>query len=192
MWSVRESRPDRNAFVERYHRSFQQECLSLEHPHTLQEVAEATSRFVEHYNQERPNQALTCHNQPPAVAHPLLPVLPSVPLAVDPDGWLHDWDGWQVRRLVSAQGSVKVDVDRYYVSTKLAGQWITVHLHATERRLHFWHQGQLIRSQPLKGLVGGVLPWPTFVATLSEQARSQDRRRRLQVPRMASGSDPSP
>jgi hypothetical protein len=85
-----------------------------------------------------------------------------------------------------------VDVDRYYVSTKLAGQWITVHLDATEKRLHFWHQGQLIRSQPLKGLVGEVLPWPTFVATLSEQARSQERRRRLQVRRMASGSDPSP
>ena len=159
--------PDRNAFVERYHRSFQQECLSLEQPHTLREVAEATSQFVEHYNHQRPNQALTCHNQPPAVAHPDLPVLPSVPLSVDPDGWLRGWDGWQVRRLVSAQGSVKVDVDRYYVSTRLAGQWITVHLDATERRLHFWHQGQLIRSQPLKGLVGEVLPWSTFVATRS-------------------------
>jgi hypothetical protein len=185
-------RPDRNAFEERYHRSFQQECLSLEQPRTMQEVAESTSRFVEHYNQERPNQALTCHNQPPAVAHPHLPVLPSVPLSVDPDSWLRDWDGWQVRRLVSAQGSVKVDVDRYYVSTRLAGQWITVHLDATEKRLHFWHQGQLIRSQPLKGLMGEVLPWSIFVATLSEQARSQERRRRLQVRRMVSGSDPSP
>jgi hypothetical protein len=119
-------------------------------------------------------------------------VLPSVPLSVDPDGWLHGWDGWEVRRLVSAQGSVKVDVDRYSVSTKLAGQWVTVHLDAHERRLQFWHQGQLIRSQPLKGLVGEVLPWPAFVATLSEQARSQDRRRRLQARRMAFGSDPSP
>jgi len=60
-------------------------------------------------------------------------MLPSVPLSVDPDGWLHGWDGWEVRRLVSAQGSVKVDVDRYDVSTKLAGQWVTVHLDAHER-----------------------------------------------------------
>jgi hypothetical protein len=63
--------------------------------------------------------------------------------------------------------SVKVDVDRYYVSTRLAGQWITVHLDATEKQLHFWHQGQLIRSQPLKGLMGEVLPWSIFIATRS-------------------------
>ncbi len=159
--------PDRNAFVERYHRSFQQECLGLEQPRTLQEVAEATSRFVEHDNKERPNQALTCHNLPPAVAHPQLPVVPSVPLSVDPDNWLHSWDGWQVRRLINAQSEVSVDVDRYSVSTRLAGQWVTVHLDAHEHRLPFWHQGQLIRSQPLKGLVGEVLPWSTFVATRS-------------------------
>ena len=55
MSSARESRPDRNAFVERSHRSLQQECLSLEQPHTRQEVAEATSRFVEHSNKERPS-----------------------------------------------------------------------------------------------------------------------------------------
>jgi hypothetical protein len=36
--SVRESRPDRNAFVERYHRSYQSECLAVHQPRTLQEV----------------------------------------------------------------------------------------------------------------------------------------------------------
>jgi len=112
-------------------------------------------------------------------------------LSVDPDSWLHDWDGWQVRRLVSVQGSVKVDMDRYDISIKLAGQWVRVHLDARERHFHFWHQGQLIRSQPLKGLIGEVLPWPTFVATRERTSPLPGRLRRLQARRRASGSDPS-
>ncbi len=81
-------RPDKNAFVERYHRSYNQECLQIHRPSTLQEVREVTERFLLHYNQERPHQGRSCQNQPPRVAFPTLPVLPPLPEKVDPDRWL--------------------------------------------------------------------------------------------------------
>jgi hypothetical protein len=57
-------------------------------PTTLSQVAEFTEAFLAHYNQERPNQARSCGNQPPRVAFPAFPTLPAVPQTVDPDRWL--------------------------------------------------------------------------------------------------------
>jgi transposase InsO family protein len=42
--------PQQNGYVERYHRSYGQECLDRHRPRTLQEVREVTETFVEHYN----------------------------------------------------------------------------------------------------------------------------------------------
>jgi len=50
-------RPDKNAYVERYHRTYGQECLQIYHPSTLQEVREVTEAFLQHYNYERPQEA---------------------------------------------------------------------------------------------------------------------------------------
>jgi hypothetical protein len=66
-------RPDRNAFVERYHRSYSEECLAVERPQDQAQADAVTQRYRQHFNWERPNQALTCHNQPPRVAFPTPP-----------------------------------------------------------------------------------------------------------------------
>jgi transposase InsO family protein len=50
-------RPDKNAYVERFHRAYGQECLHIHHPSTLQEVREVTAAFLQHYNDERPQEA---------------------------------------------------------------------------------------------------------------------------------------
>jgi transposase InsO family protein len=50
-------RPDKNAYVERYHRTYGQECLHIHQPSTLQEVREVTEAFLQHYNNERPLKA---------------------------------------------------------------------------------------------------------------------------------------
>ena len=47
--------PDKNAYVERYHRTYGQECLQIHRPSTLQEVREVTAAFLKHYNEERPH-----------------------------------------------------------------------------------------------------------------------------------------
>jgi transposase InsO family protein len=66
-------RPDKNAYVERFHRTLGEECLRVQLPQTLEQVQEATESFLHHYNAERPNQARSCGNQPPQVAYPTFP-----------------------------------------------------------------------------------------------------------------------
>ena len=54
----------------------------------LPSTVEVNKRYVQFYNAERPNQAITCGNQPPYVKFPEKPDLTSVPESVDPDRWL--------------------------------------------------------------------------------------------------------
>jgi hypothetical protein len=68
-----------NGFVERYNRTYQEECLAWERPKSLEEARRLTETFKQHDNFQRPNQALSCENYPPRVAFPLLPPLPSLP-----------------------------------------------------------------------------------------------------------------
>lgn len=82
-------RPDLNAFVERYHRTYGEECLNVHTPRgqaTAHEVPHQA--FLPPYNWERPNQAITCNNQPPRIAFPDLPHRPPLPTRLDPDAWL--------------------------------------------------------------------------------------------------------
>ncbi len=115
-------RPDLNAFVERFHRSLGQECLQVHRPGTLSEVCEVTEVFLTHYNGERPNQARSCGNQPPRVACPAFPTLPSVPETVDPDRWLVQMQKRAFARTIRAGGDLTINHQDYYVSRKLAGK----------------------------------------------------------------------
>ena len=77
--------PQQHGFVERYHRTSQEECLSRHRPTTLEQVREVTESFSEHYNWQRPHQGLSCGNQPPRMAFPTLPSLPKyAPTPVEP------------------------------------------------------------------------------------------------------------
>lgn len=102
--------PQQNAFVERSDRTYQQECLALDRPTTLEQARQVTQTFVQHDHVERPNQALSCGNQPPRTAFPSLPNLPPLPLVVDPDHWLHALDGLHLERKVNRHGQVSVDL----------------------------------------------------------------------------------
>jgi putative transposase len=42
--------PQQNGFVERYHRTLNQECLLRYRPKTLDEVRQVTEAFATHYN----------------------------------------------------------------------------------------------------------------------------------------------
>jgi transposase InsO family protein len=64
-------RPDLNAFVERYHRSYNEECLQVYRPTDLESVRMVTAAWGQHYNHERPHQGLACGNQPPRKAFPI-------------------------------------------------------------------------------------------------------------------------
>lgn len=64
--------PQKNGFVERYHRSYKEECLNIYQPESLEEVKRVTEQFQHHYNDQRPHQGRACGNQPPRQAFPTL------------------------------------------------------------------------------------------------------------------------
>ncbi len=172
--------PQQNGFVERYHRTYQEECLSIHRPTTLSQVCEVTEAFVEHYNWQRPHQGIACGNRPPRVAHPELPALPRVPDVVNADAWLAWVDGEHVVRQVNRQGFVKVDLRTYYVSSKLAGQAVTLRINAAERCLQVVHPQEYRRSLPLKGLHQRSLSYQDYVELMQQEASTQQRLLALQ------------
>jgi hypothetical protein len=165
-----------NAFVERYHRTLGQECLQVYQPRTEEQVRQANDIFVHHYNHERPNQALSCGNQPPRVAFAQLPSLPPLPKFVDPDAWLYHVDGQHFIRKVRTNGSILLDDVSYYVKQSLAGQYVDICVDAATRELVVWCQHRPLKRLAIKGLHQRRLPFEQFVALMAEQAYSEQRR----------------
>lgn len=170
-------RPDKNAFVERYHRSYNQECLQIHRPATLQEVREVTEQFLLHSNQQRPHQGRSCKNQPPRVAFPTLPVLPPLPEKVDPDRWLQSLHGQAFARRVGPDGCVDVDLEPYYIKQAFAGTSVVLFVNAPQKVFQVWHEGALIKEMPMKGLYGQELPFERYVTLIKQEARSEQRRK---------------
>ena len=185
-------RPDRHAFVERYHRTYQEECLQVERPHTLAEVVQVTAAFQQHSNTERPNQARSCGNRPPRTAFPTLPTLPAVPALVDPDRWLQALDGWQVVRTVNARGLVSVDLHPSYISRALAGQAVALRLDAAEQALVVLQHEQPLKVLPLKGLHHRLYSFDDYVQHMTAEARAQQRLLSWQQRRRRLASSDSP
>jgi hypothetical protein len=152
-------RPDKNAYVERLHRTLNQECLQICLPITLGEVREATAEFLQHYNHERPHQGKACGNRPPHTAFPNLPALPPLPERVNPDHWLETVHGQACVRKVGAQGSVDVDDEHDYSSQAYAGQQVVLFVNAPEKVFGVWLKGRVIKSVPIKGLGGQEMSW---------------------------------
>ena len=184
--------PQENAFVERYHRSYQEECLAVERPTTLEQARQVTEDFVQHYNFQRPNQALSCGNQPPRTAFPQLPSLTPLPQIVDPDAWLDGLHGWHVERKVDAHGMVKLDLKQYYISSKLVGHRVTLQLDARAHCLHVFHEQHHLKSLPIKGLVGHLLTFEQFLTHMRTQAKAEHRLRSLQERRLRTAAVASP
>jgi len=168
-------RPDLNAYVERFHRSLGQECLQVHLPRTREQVQEATESFLIHYNDQRPNQARSCGNQPPRVACPAFPTLPAVPQTVDPDCWLLQMNKRAFARTIRADGELTINHKDYYVSRSLAGQRVTCWVNAAEKCFDIWQPGGRIKSVPIKGLHGQTMPFEEYVALMKREARSEYR-----------------
>jgi hypothetical protein len=166
-------RPDKNAFVERYHRSFASECLRVVLPRDLPSAQTATTSFRQHYNNERPNQALSCGNRPPAVAFPDLPVLPPLPAMIDPDRWLEALHGERYVRKVRTGGTVTVDTVSYYIDSSWQGKYVTLRVDAPSRSLVVEYREQPSKQLAIKGLIGEHLPLERFIDQLAQAARTQ-------------------
>jgi transposase InsO family protein len=172
--------PQQNGFVERYNRTYQEECLAKDQPADLQQARAVTETFVKHYNVERPHQGLSCGNRPPLTAFPQLSALPALPSLVDPDSWLTQLDGLHLERKVDRHGMVSIDLKRYYVSSQLVGHHVVLHLDAKGRCIQVLQEQRLIKCLPLKGIVGHALSFEQFLTHMLHQARAQARLRSLQ------------
>jgi hypothetical protein len=168
-------RPDKNAYVERFHRTLGEECLRVQLPQTLEQVQEATENFLHHYNDERPNQARSCGNQPPCVACPTFPTLPAVPETIDPDRWLERVNGQAFVRKVQSDASMTINHERYYVPRELAGQQVACFINAPEKQFDIRQAGLRVKSVPIKGLYSRTVPFEEYVELMKQEARSEYR-----------------
>jgi len=181
-------RPDKNAFVERYHRTLETECLRIAQPRSLEQAREVVAAFREHYNRERPNQALSCQNRPPRVAFPKLPSLPALPDQLDPDRWVEQFHGTRMVRKVNTNGFVLVDNRRYYIEQARSGQYLSLRIDGPSRTFVVeYHEKPIGKALPIKGLVGENLPLEDYLALMVQEARTQNYGRRpvgrqLQLP----------
>lgn len=165
-------RPDLNGFVERYHRTYNEECLQVHRPLDLESVRKVTAAFQQHYNDERPHQGLSCGNQPPSVAFPHLPARPPAPVTVDPDRWINSLHGKCYVRKVRQDSSVTVGTGRYYMTQALIGQQVILQIDATDRTFVVTHEQQEVKRLPIQGSERSRMPFAQFVEELCIEART--------------------
>jgi putative transposase len=67
---IQPGKPDQNAFIERYNRTFREEVLDAYVFEDLEQVREISAEWLQMYNEERPHDALG--RQPPAVFRALI------------------------------------------------------------------------------------------------------------------------
>jgi len=169
-------RPDKNPFVERYHRNFKYECQLLDLPHDLPSTLEVNQRYVHFYNFERPNQAVTCGNQPPLVKFPHTPNLLPLPQTIDPDRWVLALTGKTYKRKLDGKGCFQLGNQTYYVQQKRHGQSVIVWVDGRQRTLAVFANRQLIRQLPIKGLQNHTMKFPEYLELMCKEAVSAWRR----------------
>jgi hypothetical protein len=169
-------RPDKNGYVERYHRTYAQECLHVSRPGTLHEVGEVTEAFLQHDHHERPHQGRAGGNRPPRVAFPTLPVLPALPARVDPDAWVAALDQKMYLRHVGRDGCVDVDLSTSYLGPPLAGCTVLLQVEAQRHQFAVWHQDQIVKRLPIKGLAGQAMALEDFLQSIRQEALASMRR----------------
>lgn len=179
-------RPQKKPYVERAIRSLKHESLFVHCPPTLPQADVVLADFRAFYNVERPNQALSCGNRPPYEAFPDLPTLPTLPDVVDPDRWIEAYHQRIFRRLVNSGGSVMVDKYRYYIGRAYTGQRVALHLDADQQHFVVQHQGKMIKTLPVKGLVHKRIEFQDYLRGMAEEARSIEQHLRRKQRRRVS------
>jgi len=125
--------------------------------------------YVHFYNFERPNQAVTCNNQPPRVKFPETPLLPSVPQTIDPDRWILELEGKTYKRRLDSSGRFHLGNQTYYVSKKLRGRSVVVWVNGGQHELEILVGGQPVKKLPIKGLKKKEMKFTEFLETMSHE-----------------------
>ena len=167
--------PQKNPFVERFHRTYGEECIDAETPETLADVLEVNTWFRHHYNEQRPHQGLSCGNRPPCVAFPELPPLPPLPATVDPDAWVTSIVGRYYRRRITSNGSLQIGRHQYYIGTEYAGQAVAVTVRPNAKFFDVLLGTTVIKTLSIKGLHNQQMPLDDYMALICREAESEYR-----------------
>jgi hypothetical protein len=90
-------------------------------------------------------------------------------------------------RTIRVSGHLTINHQDYYVSRKLAGQRATCWVNAAEKRFDIWQPSGQIKSVPIKGLHGKIMPFQEYVTLMKQEARSEYRRYLSTHPRLTQG-----
>lgn len=162
-------RPDLKPFVERCIKTLKYEWFARKYPQTFAEATELLEEFPYYYNDERPHQGRACGNRPPSVAFPKLPLLPQLPLDVEPDRWLKSVHNRVYRRRVNSNGTIQIDRHSYSVGKLYAKQQVLVKVDAKNRVFQISCEGKHIKQLPILGLYGDKMSfWDYFRLTQME------------------------
>lgn len=168
-------RPQKNAYVERYNGTYKRECLAQHQPTSLGQTIEVTEAFKYTYNYKRPNQAVTCQNQPPREAFPYAQTARTLPAQVNPDAWLSYASRRVYKRQVNSSGSIQIGRNRYYVGQAYHKRPVLIRVLPQEKHLAFFDDTQLIKKQPIKRLQGSVMLLEDYVDLMCEEALAEAR-----------------
>jgi hypothetical protein len=193
-------KPEKNPYVERYHRNYKYECQERQQPQNLESTIATNTSYVQFYNYERPNhrscrehdgarrQAITCGNQPPLVKFPDPPQLSPVPETVDPDRWVLALTGKIFKRRLNPNGSFQLGNQTYYVSKKLHGHYATIQVDGQGRELTVSVNRQPVKQLAMKGLQNRMMAFAEFVDWMAKEAESAWRRYLRRTPTYARGA----
>lgn len=131
---------------------------------------------MQHYNRERPNQALSWRNQPPQVAFPQLPCLPPRPQYVDPDAWLSSVHEKHFIRKVRQNGTVRIAEGSYYINLDRIGQDVDLCVDAHQQIFVIRQKTQVLKQVSIKGLQHTLLSFEEIAALMCKLAISEQRR----------------
>jgi len=168
--------PEKNPFVERYHRNYKYECQYQERPQDLESTIATNEPYVHFYNYERPNQAITCGNQPPLVKFPQPPQLSPVPDIIDPDRWLVLQTGKTYTRRLDRNGTFQLGNQTYYVQQKLRGHSVTIWVDGRKKELDIFVGRRAFKKIAIKGLQNRLMDFPEYLELMCQEAISTWRR----------------
>jgi hypothetical protein len=148
----------------------------VEHPTDLPNTVAVNQHYVQFYNFERPNQAITCGNQPPHVKFPERPDLTPVPETVDPDRWLMAQTGKTYKRKLDAKGCFQLGNQTYYVQQSRRGQVVVIWVDGQKRTLNVYKDKVVIKTLPIKGLQNCTMRFQEYLELMCKEAISAWRK----------------
>jgi len=79
-------------------------------------------------------------------------------------------------RHVGRDGCVDVDLATYYIGPQMAGCTVLLQVEAQSRQFAVWHQDQVVKLLPIKGLLGQEMALDDYLQYILQEALAAPRR----------------